>query len=285
MLGTRYVLVVYDIYPDVMVRMGMIRQGGLIDRLLRRVSRAGLLGADCTITLGGEMAEVLKGHLRPGDRAEIRVIHNWADTGVIAPSPRAGNPFALRHGLADKFVVMYSGAFGATHGVETIVEAAELCRDLDEVRFVLIGGGTQYEHIRDLVAKKSLPNLLLLPFQPLEDLPHTLGAADCLVVTLGGDYAGLSVPSKTYYALAAGAAVLACCEPRAELARIVGEHECGLVCAPNDPAALAKAIRRLYAEPEACRAMGQRSRQAAMTHYDRKTQTAAYAKLLTNRSA
>ncbi|KKL81786.1 hypothetical protein LCGC14_1991270, partial [marine sediment metagenome] len=55
------------------------------------------------------------------------------------------------------------------------------------------------------VRRKALPNVTLLPFQPFDVLPLSLASADCVITCLDEGYEGLSVPSKTYYALAAGA--------------------------------------------------------------------------------
>jgi len=280
LFGVKYTLLVYDVYPDVLARMGMIRTGKLIERVLRCLSRRSLLGAQSVITIGRRMEQLLKGHLHPSDDVFIEVIENWADTHFIVPLAKQDNPFARQHGLVEKFAVIYSGAFGATHDVETIVQAADLCRDLPEVRFILIGSGTRQEQVEDLASRKALSNLELLPFQPLEQIRYTLTAADCLVVTLGALYEGVSVPSKTYYALAAGTAIIGVCGPETELAEIISRHECGLVCPPGDPAALAKAVRRLHGDPMLCQSMGRNARHAAETDFNRQRQTGRYCQLL-----
>ncbi len=280
LFGLRYVVLVYDVYPEVMVRMGMIRRGGLTDRLLSRLARRGFRRAECVITIGEEMAEAVRRYLRPEDEVTVHVIDNWVDTRFIRPLPRKENPFARREKLLGKFVVTYSGAFGSTHGIDALVDAAALCRDLTDVEFVLIGGGTQYAQIERLVAERKLSNLRLMPFQPLATLPHTLAAADVVVVSLAGDYAGVSVPSKTYYGLAAGAAILAVCGEQTELARLVERHDCGLLCPPGSGEALAECVHRLAGDRAGTRAMGRRARAAAEQHYDRKRQTEAYRQCL-----
>lgn len=280
LLGVRYAVLVYDIYPDAMARLGMIRPGGLIERLLRKLSRESLRQAECVITLGETMAELLREHIgRPG-WDDVRVIDNWADTDFINPIPKADNDFLKSLGLADKFVVTYSGAFGATHGVETIVAAAELCKDRPDVHFLLIGGGTEEDRIGGMVNDKNLSNLTLLPFQPLEALPQTLGSADCLIISLGSEYAGISVPSKTYYALAAGACLLALAGDDTELARLVRRHDCGRVIAPGVAQALADEVVALADAPSETQRLGANARVAAERSYDRAALTARYASLL-----
>ncbi|OPX22707.1 MAG: hypothetical protein B1H04_04640, partial [Planctomycetales bacterium 4484_123] len=104
------------------------------------------------ITLGRHMAETLRRHLADWGDVPLYVIDNWADTDFIRPLAKADNPFARRHGLVDKFVVSYSGAFGATHDMESIVAAAEALLDLPDVHFLLIGGGTRQREVSEVVA-------------------------------------------------------------------------------------------------------------------------------------
>jgi len=267
--GLRYVLLVYDIYPDVGERMGMMRRGGLLARTWRRLSRRALLRAEGVITLGSHMADTLRGHLRAGDSCPIEVIPSWADTEFLRPLDKAANPFVARHGLAGKFVVMYSGNFGATHDTESIVAAAERLRDLPDVHIMLIGGGTREREVADLVAAKALPNLTLLPFQPLSALPHSLASADAAIVCLDEGYEGIAVPSKTYHALAVGAALLAISPPGTELTDLVAEHACGIHVPPRSPERLAEAVRSLHGDRDLLARCRANARRAAEDHFSR----------------
>lgn len=271
LFGLHYVLLVYDIYPDAMERMGMIRPGGLIDRALRRLSRQALEGADAVITLGERMAETLRRHVPPGRDLPIHIIPNWADTDFIRPVPRKENPFAAEHGLADQLVVMYSGAFGATHDIETLIDAAESLQDLRDVRFVLIGGGTRESEVRAYASRKALPNLLLLPWQPVANTRFSLTAADIHIISLDAAFEGISIPSKTYTSLAAGAAILCLSGPRCEVADLVAKYGCGLRIDPGDPAALAEAVRGLHRDRARLAGMQHSARRAAEEHFSKGT--------------
>jgi glycosyltransferase involved in cell wall biosynthesis len=283
LFGVRYALLIYDVYPDVMERMGLMRPGGLAARIWRRLSRRSLLQARAVITIGRQMAQTLRGHLRKTDACEIRVIPTWVDTEFIRPLDKAQNPFVRQHGLEGRFVVLYSGSFGATHDIESIVEAAGLLTDLLDVRILLIGGGTRWQELTDLVAARQLPNLTLLPFQPREVLPFSLAAADCQIVALDEAYAGISVPSKTYYALAAGSALLAISPPGTELVELVEESGCGLHVRPRDAGALAGAIRQLRQDAALLADMRRRGRQTAERGYDRKAAVAGFLRIVAER--
>jgi glycosyltransferase involved in cell wall biosynthesis len=280
LFGLRYALLVYDIYPTALVRVGMVREGGWIHRQLLRLSRRSWRDADAVITLGSRMRDVILSQMPPGESLEVVVIPSWEDTSFIRPLPKADNPFARQHGLTDKLVVMYSGTFGLTHDCETLIDAAERLQDLPHVRFVLIGEGTRARAVRAYAAGKALSNLLILPRQPLDQIRYSLTSADIHVVSLDGTFAGISVPSKTYTALAAGAAVLYLGERQCEVADLIAEHACGLRIEPRDAVALAEAVRRLSDHRDGLETMRVNARKAAVSRFGADTILPQYTRLL-----
>ena len=88
-------------------------------------------------------------------------------------------------------------------------------------------------------------------------------AGDLHIVTVKRGLEGVVVPSKLYSILAAGRPILAVAPPESDAARIVVESGCGIAADPDDPAAVAAAIRELRAQPERLAEMGRRARETA----------------------
>ena len=97
-----------------------------------------------------------------------------------------------------------------------------------------------------LVGERNLPNLAQRPLQPLAVLRHSLAAADCMSVCMDEGYEGLSVPSKTYYAIGAGGAQVAVSHPSTQLTALAEGHGCGARALPSRPGPLADVVRRLH---------------------------------------
>jgi colanic acid biosynthesis glycosyl transferase WcaI len=85
--------------------------------------------------------------------------------------------------------------------------------------------------------------------------------------------AGCIVPNKVYGIMAAGRPFIASMESDAEAARTAREHGCGMVIPPDDPAALAEAIRWCRSHPNELACMGANARAALLAHYDRSIAT------------
>lgn len=236
-----------DVYPDVAEALNVLRPGGVVSRVARRVVRRALPQYDAVVSVGRCMEDRLRAHGVAGDR--LRTVSNWA-LGSIRPV-NTSNPFRVRHGLGDAFVVMYSGNLGMAHPFDAFIDAAEvLSRSHGDVAFVIVGDGARKAWVEAEIARRGLGSVTLLPFQPQEGLAESLSAADLHLITMEPELIGAVVPSKLYGVLAAGRPALFVGPAGSEAARALVEAEAGEVVAP-DGRALVEAISRWKSDAEA----------------------------------
>ena len=221
--GTKYHLLIYDVYPDVLVNFGMIKKNSFINRQWSRINKKLFSKAETVFTLSNNMATLINNYAP----VKVDVIPNWAHTGIIQPIPKEKNPFAFKYDQTDKISVIYSGNMGATHAIERIADLAFAFKNDESFGFIAIGDGSKKTLIQQKKIEWELQNLLILPYQPADVLPYSLACADIGIVTLSAGAEDLSVPSKTYNLLAAGVALLVIASPKSELANLVSVHECG----------------------------------------------------------
>jgi glycosyltransferase involved in cell wall biosynthesis len=144
--------------------------------------------------------------------------------------------------------------------LKTVVEAAELLCDEDNVRITLFGSGVMESWIRLQIEQRRLGNLVLGGRVPPEAMASIYSQSSAVLLTLVADeMLSKTIPSKLQSYLGAGVPIIAAAI--GEPARIVKESGGGIVCAPECPAALASAIRQLRAssrqEMDAMRRRGQ----------------------------
>jgi colanic acid biosynthesis glycosyl transferase WcaI len=269
-----FVLVMQDIFPDVAVRVGKLSNPAVIS-VLRATSRLLFRRADRVVSIGRDMDRRLIELGVPSRK--IQTIHDWSDGSLVRP---LGGPSALRkeRGWSDRFVVMHSGNVGFSQSLDTLVDAAALLRDQEEIIIAIVGDGAARAGLERRVREQKLENVAFLPYQAKSSLSESLGAADLHYVGLKRGLAGFIVPSKVYGILAAGKPFIAAAEADAEPARIARELECGLVVEPDDAQALAEAILRIRKEPLG--QMGRRGRAVFEERFDRPVATDAYRRLL-----
>ena len=274
----RVKLVVYlqDIYPDLAIALGKLPDN-VLTRWLRRAMFWVYFRADRIVVLSRDMRDLL---VRSGVRAStISCIPNWIDTQKVIPV-KQNNCFRQRHGLVDKFVVMYSGNLGQCQRLEDIVEAAGYLRHSTEILFLLVGDGAIKQRLVKQAAAQRLDNVHFLPYQPKEMLAESLSAADVHLVPVDPRVVNCLMPSKLYGVLSSGSPVLAVAPHTCELAELVERFEVGIVSPPGDSAKLAATIKGLASSREKLEIWGHRARQIAEQFYNRCNTTKSFAQML-----
>lgn len=262
----RTILLVHDVYPELLAAAGMLKPDSLRYRVLNRLFFRTYRFFDRIVVIGRDMAELISTKMG-GDDARIDIIPNWGDADEIRPDPSARNAFRRAHGLDGKFVVQFSGNIGRTHDVELVLEAARQLRGDPRILFLFVSSGGRSARAAD--AARDGGNVHVLPRQPRDKLGAMLTASDANVIPFVKGMFGLSVPSRMYNIMAAGVPIIAVSGPRSELALTVSEAGSGWVLPESDPAALAALITRLAtAEGEKeRRERGRLGREAVLNHY------------------
>jgi glycosyltransferase involved in cell wall biosynthesis len=177
----------------------------------------------------------------------IRRVRNWTHV----PEPTVDRAAVrARLGIESGAVVcLHAGNMGYKQGLANVVECARLARDEPDLRFVLMGDGSQRPFLEGIAVRHRLGNLRFLPIQPAELFPSVLAAADVLLVNQRAEVTDMSLPGKLTSYFLAGRPVLAAVSPTSETAREVAASGAGLLVRPDDPAALLAAVRGLAADP------------------------------------
>jgi glycosyltransferase involved in cell wall biosynthesis len=257
-----------DLYPEVAAELGVGAMRGWIGRLLRRWRNASLRDARLNIAIGERMAERIAAEGVPADR--IAVMPNWSDDMAIRPLARAAVALRDEWGFGEAFVIGYSGNLGRAHEFETLLGAATLLVQRDDIIFLMIGGGHESARLAARVDAQGLSaRFQFRPYQPRERLSESLGVADVHWLSLRPELEGLIVPSKFYGIAAAGRPVIAVTDLDGEIARIVRREDCGVTVAPGDSAGLAAAIAALASDSARVVAMGCAARAALERDFGR----------------
>jgi colanic acid biosynthesis glycosyl transferase WcaI len=165
---------------------------------------------------------------------------------------------------------------GPAQGLDTVLDAAALLKNEFRLQFLLVGEGTSFDRLKNLVQDRGLTNVLMLPHQPYAVVPQIYAASDLCVVPLALNTGSDAVPSKVYRIMACARPVLACADPESDLAELVREAQCGTIVAPGSSESLASAIGEAMRDPSACAVMGEAGRRHVLTNYTRLSISAQY---------
>jgi len=200
--GGKFYFWVMDLNPDEAIVAGWLEEDSLTSRLFQRMLRYSFRVATRTVVLDRFMKErvVAKGV----DPESVTIVPPWAHDDHVEYSEAGREAFRRRHGLSDKFVVMYSGNHSPCHPLDTLLSVARALETRFEIVFCFVGGGSEQVKVRE----SGLNNVKCLPYQPLDELSNSLSAADLHVVVMGEKFVGIVHPCKVYNILAVGAPAL-----------------------------------------------------------------------------
>lgn len=261
-----------DIWPEVAVKLGMLRGRRLIaffeamEKFIYRHSRR-------IFAISDEFKSNLIAKGVASDN--IEVIPNFTDTDFIKPMSKA-NAFSLANGLTDKFTVLYAGNVGLSQGLEVILDAAEQLKDHSEIMFTIVGEGSSRDELIAEADRRGLQNVKLLPFQPESDVPMVYAAADVALIPLRHGITENSVPCKTYSIMAAAKPYIAGVDEGSTVWKLTDQVGCGVCVEPENGRALAEAVLKLQADASARTRMGAKGRQFVERNFAREIITDRY---------
>jgi glycosyltransferase involved in cell wall biosynthesis len=277
--GARYripfIMEVRDLWPAVMVELGVLRNPYLI-RALERLELSLYERATRVVTV----TESFRRNLIERRVPEMKVftIPNGADVDFWQPIEP---PLELRRrlGLEDRFVVLYIGAHGISHALSRMLESAERLREQTQIRFLFVGEGAEKERLVRQAREAGLKNVQFLDPVPKESVREFYALADvCLVPLRDIPLFDTFIPSKMFEIMAMAKPIVA--SLRGEAADILRRSGGAKVVEPEDSRAVAEAIVHLSQRPCEAREMGLAGRRFVVENYSRRSLAARYMALM-----
>jgi glycosyltransferase involved in cell wall biosynthesis len=272
--GCPFVLDVRDLWPKSIVVLGVLRNRALI-RLLEQVEMFLYRQARHVVgTVEGIKTDLVN---RGIEAKKITVIPNGVDLRLFSPGSREGT-FRIQHNLKGKFIVSYTGTHGLAHALEKVLLAAERLQ-LENIYFLFVGDGAEKEKLTKMKKQRQIDNVLFLDRQPREKISQLISESDACLVSLKKDaFFSYALPSKLFE-------IMACARPiilsaNGDSRDLVERAGCGIWVKPENPAALAEGVLKLYRNSQLCRQLGENGRRFAERHFDRKKFALQYEEIL-----
>jgi len=276
----KYTYIVYDFWPEKGIKFGFYDERGVVDRVWTALHARVFEAAERVVTLGEKMKHEIVSYSPSRLSEKTTIIHNWADAEFITPVDKTENWFSEKHGLVERFTLLYSGNIGLFHDLETPIRG--VAASGSDTKFLVIGEGDNKESMMDVADSLNCrpETVEFLPYQPHEDLPYSLTCADVAVVTVQEGFEGTCVSSKLYTALASGQALLVVAQPNADEAQIVQKYDAGQQVEQGDVSGVVNAIRRWQSDPELLNRQGRNARAAFEEHFTKERSIDRYYEIL-----
>ncbi len=234
--------------------------GYLVFRYLSKLEISSLSKASHIVSISDDFSLYLKRW--EIESTKVSVIPNWGPIEQIPVLPRK-NRFSERHGLDDKFVVLYAGTLGKKQSIRLIAEAAAKLSADAHIRFVVATDQRGHDLLDRQINGRRPTNLVRLPLQPAPLYPYLLASADVCLVSMDRRAGSYCVPSKLWSAFCAQKASVVAVDSTNYSARITAGIDAGIIVPPGSVSDCVTAIRKLKTDTGTRLAMGRKARQYA----------------------
>ncbi len=273
---TPMVFEVRDLWPESAVVLGELRNPRFIRWATTLEERCYRHARRVVVVTEGIRRRLLE---RGVPAEKLVLIPNGANTDLFRPEPTAGYVLRKELGLEKRFLVLYAGIHGVAQGLEAVLETARLLSDAPHIHFLLVGEGPRKAELVRQKEEMGLRNVTMLGGRSREEMPAFFSAADVALVPLRRvELFQSALPSKMFDAWACACPVVL--SIAGEAREVLERAQAGVYVPPEDPEEMARALRLLSLDREACREMGWRGRRFVEEHYSRQGQARQLVDLL-----
>jgi glycosyltransferase involved in cell wall biosynthesis len=239
---------VADLWPDAAIEFGALRHPAVI-RGARALEAFAYRHADVIAVPTPGLERTL---LERGQRAEGLIVVPHGVDPTRFPLDSDARPVPGR--------VVYCGTIGMGHSVGTLIEAARMLEQAGgRHEFLIVGDGAERAELEARVRGLGLRSVTFAGRVLRTQLPELLASADVAVATQrDAPLLADALSTKVLEYMAAARPVVAAAS--GWTAEVITRADAGVVCPPEEPAALAEALARVTADPERAGVMGRNGR-------------------------
>ena len=259
-----------DIFPDSLVGTSLAKKGSLLWKIGRVIENFTYKHADKIIVISEDFKRNIMAKGVPEDK--IVVVYNWVDQNAVVNVDRSENKLIAKYGIdPSKF-----GNIGLTQNMDMLLDVMKELKDSHpEIGLILVGEGAYKKQVEEIVKRDSLSNVIMLPFQPYEDISHVFSLGDVGLIISKPGVGANSVPSKTWSIMSASRPVLANFDEN-EIKSILSDNSCGIFTKAGDKDAFKNSIIKLYENRDLCKEYGRNGREFVMQNLTREVGTQKY---------
>lgn len=257
---------VSDLWPESAEKLGIVTSG-----LFLRLSyglEAFLYKRSCLIT--GQTMGIVENIRSRFPEKELLWFPNGIDPEWFNPE-MSSEGWREKCGIKEEAIVMlYAGIVGHAQGLDTLLEAAELLRNIPDIRFVILGSGPEKDRLMQEAVERKIDNVLFLDAVQKKEMPVILREVDIAYIPLKKlDIFQGAIPSKIFESLAMEKPIILGVDGEARKL-FVDEGNCAVFVEPENPEALAGEVMALKNNPSLREELGKNGRKFVHEKFDRR---------------
>ena len=156
----------------------------------------------------------------------------------------------------EDMVAVYGGNFGKPQGLDFLIEVIDSYKDYPNLKFLLIGKGTEKQRIFQKIKEKNYTNVKMYDYIPREDYEKVLQVCDIGLIFLDKRFTIPNYPSKTLSYYECSLPIMAAIDKNTDYGKDLEKNETGFFCENGDILEYKKKFDRLLTDEKLRKKMG-----------------------------
>jgi len=260
-----FVIEIRDLWPESIVALGTLKENSYIIKILNNIAKYIYHKSESIVVVTRSFKDYL---INMGiNKDKITIIENGFNfERTLSPNKSIQtirNEYKINN---DNFIVSYIGTIGMSHGIEVVIRAAEIIKD---ITFLIIGEGAEKNNLKKIIEEKEITNVIFLnhiDWQEIVNINQIISAN--LIHLRNLELFKTVIPSKIFESMALKKPILA--GLIGESLEIITKSNSGIQITPENPKSLVEGILFLKNNTEKAQKLGNNGFTLVSKRYNRK---------------
>ncbi|WP_394264938.1 glycosyltransferase family 4 protein [Bergeyella zoohelcum] len=238
-------LLLKDIFPQNAVDIGMMREGSLLYKMFRKKEKTLYAVSDAIGCMSSANQAYILDHNPEIQEDKVEVNPNTIAPISFEYSDAEKENIRNKYGIPlDKKIFVYGGNLGKPQGIDFLLETI-LCTSREDVFYLIVGDGTEYDRINDWFKEHRSVNAKLIQQLPKNDFDKLLASCDVGLIFLDKRFTIPNFPSRLLSYLEMKMPVLAATDSSTDIGDIIEDAGCGFKVMAGNHKEMQEKIERL----------------------------------------
>lgn len=251
-------LLLKDIFPQNAVDLGMMNKNGLIWKYFRTKEKNLYAISDYIGCMSPANVKYIIKHNQEISLDKVEECPN-----SIKPKPilqlktDCQNKLRCLYGIPTEAVIfIYGGNLGKPQGIDFLCKVIDSIKGREDVFFLIIGSGTEYNRIENFLRQQGYKNSRLIDRLPKEDFDQLISICDVGLIFLHPKFTIPNFPSRLLAYMEAAIPIVAATDVNTDIKDILEESGSGFWVESGDLDGFIECMNRIIADSDLRQRMG-----------------------------
>lgn len=231
--GALTYLMLKDIFPQNAVDIGFFSKRGPIYKYFRNKEKNLYEISDYIGCMSQANVDYLLEH-NDLDSKKVEIFSNSIEPLDLSISQLEIDNTRQEYNLPiNKKIFIYGGNLGKPQGLPFLIKCIESVKNIDELLFLIVGNGTEFEYIIKMKDELNLYNLRIMERLQKEDFEKLVASSDVGMISLDHRFTIPNYPSRVLSYMQAKLPVLAITDKNTDIGRNIEDNNIGRRCKDN----------------------------------------------------